>query len=76
MYADNGKFSYFSTKAYEPQCEETQSFEVFDQIRHKPGCAINKYGLMLEILDLERRRIVLSVVAKTKALISCVVTHN
>ena len=35
------------------------AFGVSDQVRHKPGCAITEYGKRLEILDLDRRGIVL-----------------
>ena len=36
-------------------------FEVSDQVRHKPGCTATEDGYMLEISDLGRRGIVLSV---------------
>ena len=50
-------------------------FEVFDQVRHKPGCTATEGGLRLEISDLDRSGIALSTdVAKTKALISFAVT--
>ena len=52
-------------------------FGVSDQVRHKPGCTITEDGKRLEILDLRRRGIVLSIyVAKTKALISFAFTAN
>ena len=35
-------------------------FGVSDQVRHKLGCTVTEDGKMLEILDLENRRIVLS----------------
>ena len=35
-------------------------FGVSDQVRHKPGCTVTENGLRLEISDLGRRRIVLS----------------
>ena len=46
---------------------------VFEQVRHKPGCTSTEDGKRLEILDLERRRSVLSMyinIKKTKALIN------
>ena len=55
-------------------------FGVSDKVRHKPVCAVTEDGKRLEILDLGRRGIVLSMypctihVAKTKALISFAVT--
>ena len=36
-------------------------FGVSDQVQHNPGCTVTEDGERLEILDLERRRIVLSV---------------
>ena len=36
-------------------------FGVFDQVRYKPGCTATEDGLWLEISDLGRRGIVLSV---------------
>ena len=36
-------------------------FEVFDLVPHKPGCTAIEDGERLEILDLGRRGIVLSV---------------
>ena len=36
-------------------------FGVSDQVRHKPGCAVTEDGWRLEISDLGRRGIVLSV---------------
>ena len=35
-------------------------FGASDQVRHKPVCAVSKYGKKLEISDLGRREIVLS----------------
>ena len=35
-------------------------FGVSDQVRHKPPCAPTGGGLKLEILDLERREILLA----------------
>ena len=50
-------------------------FWVSDQDRHKWDCTITEDGQRLEISDLGCRGIVLSIyVAKTKVLISCVVT--
>ena len=48
-------------------------FWVFDQVRHKLGCTSTEDVKRLEISDLESRGIVLSMVRKTKALISCAV---
>ena len=45
-----------------------------DQVLHNLGCTAIEDGWRLEISDLDRRGIVLSIVAKTKALISCAVT--
>ena len=36
-------------------------FEVSDQVRHKPACTATEDGERLEISDLDRRGIVLSV---------------
>ena len=36
-------------------------FGVFDQVRHKPGCTATEDGWKLQISDLERRGIVVSV---------------
>ena len=49
---------------------------VSDQVQHKPACTGTEDSYKHEISDEERRRIVLSMfhVAKTKALISFVVT--
>ena len=38
---------------------------VSDQVRHKPGCTATETRSRLEILDLGRRRIVLSMKRKT-----------
>ena len=48
-------------------------FGVSDQVGHKQGSAATENGKRLEILDLGSRGIVLPLVAKTKALISCAV---
>ena len=44
----------------EPVREKTNSLGS-DQVRHKPGCTVTEDGQRMEILDLERRGIVLSV---------------
>ena len=50
-------------------------FRVSDQVQHKAGCTTTEDGYRLEILDLGRRGMVRSIhAAKSKALISCVVT--
>ena len=46
---------------------------VSNQVRHKPGCKATEDGQRLENSDLGTRGIVVFYVAKTKALISCVV---
>ena len=43
----------------EPRCEKT-GLRVSDQVRHKLGCAATEDGLRLEISDLGRKGIVLS----------------
>ena len=43
----------------EPRHEKTNVL-VSDLIRHKPGCTATENGWRLEILDFERRKIVLS----------------
>ena len=48
-----------SVSLFEPRCEKT-GLRVCDQVRHKPGCATTD-DYRLEILDLGRRGIVLSV---------------
>ena len=58
---------------YEPRHEKTNIL-VSDLVRHKPGCTATGDGYRLEILDLESRRIVLSMKRKTKAQISFAVT--
>ena len=40
-----------------------------DQVQHKPTCTVTEAGHKLEISDLRRRGIVLSVQARTKALV-------
>ena len=50
----------FNNKAIELHHEETNSV-VSQQVRHKPVCAVTEDGKKLEILDLERRGIQLSV---------------
>ena len=51
-------------------------FGVHDQVRYKPCCIATEDDYKLEFSDTgsTRRGIVLSTVAKTKALISCTVT--
>ena len=49
-------------------------FRVSDKVQHKPGCTTTEDGYRLKIQDLGSREIVLSILAKTKAQISCVVT--
>ena len=49
-------------------------FGVSDQVQHKPDCTATEDGWRLEISDLGGRGIVLSLIAKPKALISCAVT--
>ena len=49
-------------------------FGVSDLVRHKRGCTATEDGQRLEISDLDRRGIVLSLQRKTKALISFAVT--
>ena len=49
-------------------------FWVSDQVRHKLVYAATEDGYKLEISDLRRRGVVLSVQQKTKVLISCAVT--
>ena len=49
-------------------------FGVSDQVQHKPGCTTTENSKRLEFSDLGSRGVVLCIVAKTKALISCVVT--
>ena len=44
---------------FEHHHEKTNAL-VSDLVRHKPGCTATEDGLRLEILDLERRGIVLS----------------
>ena len=43
----------------EPRHEKT-SVQVSDLVRHKPGCTATEDGQRLELSDLERRGIVLS----------------
>ena len=45
-----------------------------DQVQRKPGCTVKEDGKRLEILNLECRGIELSLLAKTKALISFAIT--
>ena len=48
---------------------------VSEQVQHKPACTVTEDGYRLEILDLESRGIVISMLQKkTKALISFAVT--
>ena len=56
----------------EPHHEKTNNV-VFEQVQHKMVCTIIEDGQKLEILDLESRNRTIHV-AKTKALISFVVT--
>ena len=58
---------------YKPMGEKTNKVGS-DQVQHKPSCTVTEDGKRLEILDLESRRTVLCLVAKTKALISFAVT--
>ena len=44
---------------YEPSREKTN--EVPEQVRHKSGCTVTEAGYMVEMSDLRRRGIVLSV---------------
>ena len=41
---------------YEPRCEKTG----LRGFRHKPGCAVTEVGERLEISDLDRKRVALS----------------
>ena len=49
----------------EPVCEKTNNLGS-DKVQHKPGCAVTEEGFELEILDLRRRGIVLSVLQKQR----------
>ena len=51
--------------SFQPQCEKTNIL-VFDQVRHKAGCAATEDGQRLEILDLGSRGIVLSKQSKQR----------
>ena len=52
-------------------------FEVSDQVLHKPGCTAKGDGQRLKISGYQRRGIVLFYnIAKSKVLISCVVTAH
>ena len=42
-------------------CMRKPTIWVSDQVRHKPGCTVTEAGQKLEISDLRRREIVLSV---------------
>ena len=44
----------------EPSHEKKNNNGVSEQVRHKSGCTVTEDGWKLEILDLERRGIVLS----------------
>ena len=52
-------------KTYEPVRKKTKNLGS-DQVRHEPGCTVTKDGQRLEILDLESRGIVLSVLQKQR----------
>ena len=47
-------------RSFELVCEKTNNLDS-DQVRHKPGCTVTEDGQKLEILDISRRKIVLSV---------------
>ena len=47
----------------QPRREKTNNM-VSEQVRHKPVCTVTETDLRLEILDLESRGIVLSVLRK------------
>ena len=58
-----------SKRSNEPSRGKTNNV-VSEQVRHKPACTITEKSWKLEISDLCRRGIVLSLVAETKALVS------
>ena len=53
------------TKANEPVHEKTNNLGS-DQVRHKPVCTVTEAGKKLELSDLKRRRIVLSMLRKQR----------
>ena len=46
-------------RSFELVFEKTNNLDS-DQVRHKPGCTVTEDGQKLEILDISRRKIVLS----------------
>ena len=54
-----------SNFTFEPEREKTNNLG-YDPVRHKPGCTVTGDGKRLEILDLERRGIVLSMWRKQR----------
>ena len=52
-------------KMNEP-CHEKTNVLVSDLVRHKPGCTATEDGYRLEISDLERRGVILSMLRKQR----------
>ena len=59
QYAHITAYGKFSMK-YEPVHEKTNNLGS-DQVRYKPGCTVTEDGMRMEISELRRRGIVLSV---------------
>ena len=62
FYASKKMLDHYNSNAqsFEPPCGKSNN-EVFAQVRHKPSCTSTEKCYMLEILDISRKRIVLSV---------------
>ena len=59
---------------YMSRIERKPVFGVSNQVRHKLGCTATEDGQRLEIFGFRKQRDCTIYVAKTKAMISCVVT--